>query len=156
MDKGVTLPLLCCCACFVLFPAFAVHIASIVIGFQNMDAACEHGALVEPSIWLVVNGILGLVTLVILLIMFGALVSGCDDSGVCTICTVCFVALNFLFMIAWNIVGAVSLFRDSMSCITEAKPLFTMSIVVLVFQWLGILGHGSASKGTGRSGYSSF
>lgn len=42
---------------------------------------------------------------------------------------------NQLFLLIWNIVGAVALYRDSTSCLTQLYPLWTMTLCILVIQW---------------------
>lgn len=44
-----------------------------------------------------------------------------------------------LFMFAWNIVGAVALFRDSPTCQRWAYDLWAMCLAVLIIQWVGML-----------------
>jgi hypothetical protein len=44
-----------------------------------------------------------------------------------------------MFMFAWNIVGAVALFRDSPACANEAYPLWAMCLAVLIIQWIGMV-----------------
>ena len=49
-----------------------------------------------------------------------------------------FALFTGLFMFAWNIVGAVALFRDAPQCLDEAYSLWAMCLAVLIIQWIGM------------------
>ena len=117
----------------------AFSIASVVIGAQNMATTCDHmvpSAFMSLSTWLIVYGSVSLAFVVLALLSIVLLVVQSDAFyGV-------YLGTNIpggLFMLAWNIVGAVALFRDSAACQTLTYPIWAMTLAVLIFQWVGMV-----------------
>ena len=113
----------------------AFSIASIVIGSQNLDATCDDASFIPLSTWLFAYGgvqlffvVTGIIA-VVLLIM---------DHASAFILWVVGLILASLFMLAWNIVGAVALFRDSPSCMDNSYSLWAMTLAVLIIQWISL------------------
>jgi hypothetical protein len=116
--------------------SLAFSIASIVIGSQYMNSLCDMHTFIRLSTWLIVYGSVNLV---------GVL---CATTVVIFLVTEHYLALGFnigylvllgLFNLAWNIVGAVALFRDSMSCQSNSYSIWAMTLAVLIIQWIGML-----------------
>ncbi len=114
----------------------AFSIASLVIGSQNMAATCDAGSFMLLSNWLIVYGSVNLVgTLVALtIVIMIALESPWGAIG-----SIVYLVLLSFFNLAWNIVGAVALFRDGMNCQTLSYSLWAMTLAVLIIQWIGML-----------------
>ena len=124
-------------AIFQLAAPLAFSIASLVIGSQNMNTTCDHSAtsFLSLSTWLIVYGSLTLVFVVMAAVSISLLITGHASFFI----TYAFTAiLGGLFMFAWNIVGAVSLFRDSPTCQSLAYSMWAMTLAVLIFQWVGM------------------
>jgi len=120
---------------YVVMP-LAMSIASIVIGAEHQNAPCSDKALVPLSTWLFVYGgvtlglVVGAIVAVIMLLLD-------HPSGM--VVWIIGLVLGSLFMLAWNIVGAVSLFRDSHTCLDQEYPLWAMTLAVLIVQWIGFV-----------------
>ena len=125
-------------AIFQLAAPLAFSIASLVIGSQNMGTTCDHSAtsFLSLSTWLIVYGSLTLVFVVMTAVAITLLITGSAGFFVTYGVTA---ILGGLFMFAWNIVGAVSLFRDSPTCQTFAYSMWAMTLAVLIFQWVGMV-----------------
>ena len=115
----------------------AIPIASFVIAAQNWNSTCDILAIVRLPVWLVVNGVITAVIGLTLWISVGFLIL--FKNPVFMIISIVSVVLSFLFIIPWNVIGAISLFRDSMSCQVNANSLFAMTIAALAIQWYSIL-----------------
>ena len=119
---------------FLLAPTLAVSIAGFVIGGRHLDATCDDTAVMQLSTWLFVYGGVGLGMVVCIIIALIMLIMGAAWAFVVLIATL---IPCQLFMLAWNIVGAVSLFKDSGACQTQAYDLWAMTLAVLIIQWIG-------------------
>lgn len=142
--NGALVALITCGIVLFYVPTLAFSIASFVIAGQNENIVCDEHAVVTLSAWLQVNAGTGVGCLffMTLFLVFGITC----ESVVAWVSLVVLLVLNWFFMIAWNIVGAVSLFRDSMECNQQANAIFVMVIIALSFQWFSILMHCCSSK----------
>jgi hypothetical protein len=111
-------------------PTTALIIASYVILALNWDAACD-GTMMPLPVWLLVFAIFE--TLYLIKSAVSAYYRKTDTGSK----TLSYGAgINQLFMIIWNIIGAVALFRDSDDCQTALYPLWAMVLAVLIIQWI--------------------
>lgn len=119
----------------VLIPALGLGIASFVIAEDNKYATCDK-SFMDLSVWLNVNGALNIVFSIIILLLliltFRAILAG-------VIGLVVLYYIHLFFTVAWNIVGAIILFRDSMSCLDQTPALWIMTLICLIFQWISIV-----------------
>jgi hypothetical protein len=128
----------------ILLPALALSIASFIIAAQNKDVTCDRidgdssgsEVFMQLSVWLNVYGGVSLGMIGLLVIAIALLLCG-TGAGVAIYITM--LILYQLFTFAWNIIGAVILFRDSMNCLKEAQSIWIMVLCVLIVQWLGFL-----------------
>ena len=120
-------------------PTIGFSIASYIIATENKDISCDNGAVVELSTWLYVNASVGLFSCLLLLITLILVLTLRGFGSLISLPYICVLILNSFFLISWNIIGAVSVFRDSMDCKHEAKPIFIMVIIALAFQWFSLL-----------------
>ena len=122
----------------ILLPSFCLSFASIYIGIINLNTSCDtaDGNIVRLSTWLFVNSGTALATAFIyifLLLMFF-----CKEQYKYLIFCLIVYVLNWFFVIIWNVLGAVELFKDSFSCKDQAGNLWIMVLISLIFQWVGI------------------
>lgn len=131
--------------------AICIPIASIVIGIQTKGSECDDESIINLSTWLIVYGIVTLTIIGCVVVMLGislccgcvgvmtesACPFGCVVSG--NILIILLVIANTLWTIAWNIVGAISLFDHSMDCLNDVMKLWIMTLIVLIFQWISII-----------------
>ena len=132
---------------FMIASPLAFGIGSLVIGTQNMGATCDHivpTSFMSLSTWLIVYGSITIAFAVLAIAALFMLITG---HAAFMIMLLVVLIPNFLFMFAWNIVGAVALFRDSYPCQTTAYPLWAMTLAVLIIQWIGMV----AACCTGKS-----
>ena len=115
-----------------------LSITSIVIGTQNIDATCDKTIsswFMPLSIWLIVYGSVNLPFVICNVAVIYFLIKERKD-----------IMKHYnkyqivggLFIIAWNIVGAVALFRDAYLCQSEAYSMWAMVLAVLIVQWIFI------------------
>lgn len=142
-ERGAIIGLLLCVCFCVILPIIAAAVSAIVIGAKHQDTTCDENALIPLHTWLFVYGGAALATIPILiaLVIFLATEHFKPMLGMIAV-----IIATQLFMLAWNIVGAISLFRDSMDCKDEAQPLWVMTLIVLILQWLTFIQTCSLSK----------
>ena len=111
-------------------PELVIIILAIVFGTEYWNNNCG-GTMMPLPIWLVVLGSVATVALVVsgITIFFKD-----DEYGLHVLGSSLF---TFgVFLIIWNIVGAVALFRDSSECKKVAKPLWNVVLAILIIQWI--------------------
>jgi hypothetical protein len=62
-----------------------------------------------------------------------------NESATASVLSIVYLVVLGLFNLAWNIVGAVSLFRDSATCQSLSYSLWAMVLAVLIVQWVGMV-----------------
>lgn len=143
-----------CMLIIFILPQVGISVADFIIGAQNKDATCDDGALVKLSTWLFVNGAIGLFFALMMVVMFVIIIAVAITNPkfiVAPLVPLIIMILVFSsFSLAWNIVGAVALFRDSTECLNKTTPLWAMVLANLILQWLAMaptcLGSGSVIK----------
>jgi hypothetical protein len=122
--------------------ALALPIAAIAIAAQNQHSTCyDQKPLVDLAVWLFVFGAtslcLGIASLCGIVGFFCSMMDRGPRSGQKCLCAfVGFVAPCLAFAVCWNIVGSVTLFRDSRSCREKAESIWNMVLISLVSQWI--------------------
>lgn len=116
--------------------ALAFSIAAIVIGSQYMNVLCDINSFIRLSTWLIVYGSVNLFGAFCAL---GVVLTLVAENGYAMVGNIVYLIVLGLFNLAWNIVGAVALFRDSMSCQTYSYSLWAMTLAILIVQWIGML-----------------
>lgn len=121
--------LFCIIGFLILIPTISIAVASFIITSQ--DYICD-SSLIDLNIWLIINSSisLGLAGIYILLIII-FLVS--EKYKYLIIFMVIYI-LNLVFIIIWNIIGAIQLFKYSWTC-----ELSNIVLISLIFQWLSII-----------------
>lgn len=119
----------------VILPTIVVSIVSLVIAKNHENTPCD-GAMMPLPIWLRVYGGCGLAMSIALILAVVLLF--CDNPAGLYMYAVVYI-LMAVFMFAWNIVGAVALFRDSNNCLKTDNPLWAMTLAVLIIQWIGMI-----------------
>lgn len=115
--------------------SLAFSIASLVIGTQYMTSLCDVNSFIRLSTWLIVYGSVNLAAVCCAILVVIMLAIEHDS----TIIVNYSYTIGFgLFGLAWNIVGAVALFRDSAGCQTAAYSMWAMTLAVLIIQWIGM------------------
>ena len=120
----------------------------LTIFLLAVDTPCSTQALIPLSTWLFAYG--G-VQLFLVLIGVLALVMFIFEHIAAFILWIILMVVGGLFMFAWNIVGAVSLFRDANTCMDQAYPLWAMTLAVLIVQWIGMCVSCFSSKASNDS-----
>ena len=114
----------------------AVSIASVVIGSEFMDSWCDVNSFIRLSTWLLVYGSVNLLGCFCAAAVVVTLVT---EHPWASVGNILYLVLLGLFNLAWNIVGAVALFRDSMSCQSYSYSLWAMTLAVLIIQWVSMV-----------------
>jgi hypothetical protein len=128
----------------------ALPIASYIVAFQNYHSECTEDALIPLPIWLIVQGSVDFAYAIIACCSLFCMFKYRNNSNAIIGVTAIMLGVSVvgvLWTIAWNIVGGVSLFRDSMSCLhgsasEQNHPIWAMTLAVLIWQWLSLLFNG--------------
>nr|QYA18315.1 transmembrane protein [Clandestinovirus] len=111
--------------------SLVIGILGIVLGAINLHkTTCDQDILPLP-VWLLVVGCVSLA---------GSTVTCCAVRAKAGRGRRVIVgwSLQGAFLLAWNIIGAVILFRGSMACQTEAYPMWAVTLVILCLQWASV------------------
>ncbi len=114
--------------------AVGMGVPSIVIGFRYNDVSlqqCGYSSLPPLWVWVQVYGIAALCFGAVLVLAILVINKFKPAFVVCALVSGC-------FNVAWNIVGAVALFRDGMDCQTLAYPLWAMALACLIVTWVNM------------------
>jgi hypothetical protein len=129
----------------VLTISLAFSIASYVVAFTNQNAVCSENSLIPLATWLIVYASVEIASIVcVSIIMLLSYLCIHRENIIININLMLSPVgvMCVLWLIAWNIVGAVSLFRDSMGCLYDDNnnnnntSLWGMTLAVLIWQWL--------------------
>lgn len=114
-------------------PGAAVSIASFTISAKFWDTTCDNSSFMPLPTWLFINGLASIAYCFIGIFLFFSLRKKHQTAYLMYVFTS--TVLVFLFKLPWNIVGATILFKYGSSCMTEARPLWDLTMGVLVIQW---------------------
>ena len=134
MNKGFII----CFLVQIIILSTGVPIASFVIASHHKDASCGQNGIVSLPTWLIVNGAVvlgfGVVNTGVLL---GAYLKESIKLGFVWMGII--IVQSLFIILPWNIIGAISLFRDSASCrYGSAHAMWAITLASLIFQWIGM------------------
>jgi hypothetical protein len=109
-------------------------ITCLIIYSSYSDIVCTNVNILSLQNWIFGCGIA-----YIILSIFHLSIFGIRKRVFSTIYYFYMFLLNLPFVISWNIIGSIILFRDSYSCIEKASPLWAVAISGLVYQWVSII-----------------
>jgi len=140
-SNGVAVSGFFCCFLVLLALGSALSIAELVLFQQYKDnhPDCNNGQVVDPLIWLEVDGIVNLVAgIIFLFVVFGL----CGLEMVALVCGTGLIVLTSLFEFCWVIVGAVMLWRDNLNCAPQPLHdiLWATVLIRLIFMANACLG----------------
>ena len=120
----------------ITIPTAAVAIASYVVAGQNWDSTCSSGWLTLQT-WLIINSTLSMGYVVggFLLLFLYCHLNQKSFSACFVLATLVIVPVKVI----WNIIGAAVLFGNGGPCLSQGSSLWSMTLAVLLIQWL-ILG----------------
>lgn len=111
-------------------PDIPLIVLSILFSIRDWNLSCD-GTMMPLPIWLVVNAsVCGFV----LLITFTTIFFKDWEFGSTVLINT--LATSGFFILAWNVVGAVALFRDSKDCKEEATNIWILVLAILIIQWV--------------------
>ncbi len=115
----------------VVIPPIIWGIASFTIAsiYQNLD--CD-GSAISLSTWLYVNSAVTLAVVIFLMLSSYSVRKYRTFGYILFLGTI---ICSHLFLIVWNIVGAIVLFRDSDDCQEEAESIWILVLILLIGQW---------------------
>lgn len=124
----------------------SIFIAEIIVAsVYRLDIICD-GATVEPYTWLLVEGSVGMLWILLLLIMSHSSVSDGqravyrdDDQKMLSRVTHLLIILVSIFRFAWLVVGSVVLWNPVLGCPNlEPKPVDTMIWIAVLSSYIAI------------------
>lgn len=130
-------------------------IASYVVGFMYYDNLCSVNSLVPLPVWLIAYGAFEFTVIiymyVVLLLTYFWSEQHPDKMAGLDLIAVLIKCLSSLWLLAWFIVGAVSLFRDSMDCYYDRNiqgniSLWAMTLAILIWQCIIMISNGEDIK----------
>ena len=131
---------------FLICLPFISGILSLIIGILYMDSTCDHivaSTFMPLSVWLIAYGF-GIFVYIVGLDSLAACESkrmpeeGCARLLVPLLFPYGLFTLIGLFMLIWNVIGSVVIFRDAYMCQTQAYPMWAMTMTILIGQWAGV------------------
>ena len=127
--------LICLTIVFVI-PTLVISIASFIIGANNINTDCDGKDIIRLSTWLFVNSTIALISIILyilLLILFFY-----KEQYKILVITVFIYIINCIFVIIWNIIGCIELFKHATECKSQAENLWIIVLVSLIFQWMNL------------------
>ena len=127
-----------CFSSLCVIPTLFLAVASFVIGGNNTNTQCDDNGhdIIRLSTWLFVNSSVALLSIILyslMIILFFA-----KEQYKYLVITIIIYVLNCIFVIVWNIIGAIELFKNASSCQSQAGNLWTIVLVSLIFQWVNL------------------
>lgn len=122
-------------------PSIPIAISSWSIGGQYMNSTCadnlvsHNKSVMSLSTWLIINAIATVGYCIIGILLFFKIIKSCNSVNYYVFIGASSMILLF-FKIIWNILGAILLFVRGETCYTEAKPLWDLTLAILIIQWL--------------------
>ena len=120
---------------FVLYPTLRASIDGIIVGKKHVNATCDDAAVVQLPVWNFVFAGAGF--LMVIGVMIGVVMMQLKHHNAFS-AIIAPLYMYQTFTIAWSIVGAVSLFRDSATCEALVPELYGVTLTALVVQWVGL------------------
>lgn len=123
-------------AIFLQLLSLPVYIAALVIAGKYPDPDCD-GKMVPLPTWLNVYGGVGIIggciktCVALCFIRKPKVVTGVIGGVIIT--------FDLMWVISWNVVGAVALFRDSLSCQEDATQVWETVLALLIIGWVSML-----------------
>lgn len=126
----------CCC---IAIPIIILASASFYIGSQNTKTSCDNDKndFIRLSTWLFVNysvSISSLITYISILLLFAYF-----EKYLFLLVFIFAYILNWVFVLIWSILGAIELFNNASECKVEAPSLWVITLLTIIFQWVGML-----------------
>ena len=134
-----------------VIPCLCVSIAALMISEQNTNTTCGT-PFIKQTIWLNIYAYYLIFTNTIIVIVIAFVIYFMykyryeDETGEELLTLIIYdglfqtsFAVLGVFSIIWNIVGAITLFRDSMECVKTAPYLWVMFLICLIIHWNGHL-----------------
>jgi len=121
-----------------IIPSIVLAIASFIIGAHNTNTHCDDNGqdIIRLSTWLFTNSGVA-ITSIILYILLTILFFVKEQYKYLVTIVIIYVT-NCAFVIIWNIIGAIELFKNASSCQSKASNLWTAVLVSLIFQWVNL------------------
>jgi len=126
----------CCC---IAIPIVTLAGISFYIGSQNTKTSCDNDKddFIRLSTWLFVNyavsisSLLVYISVLLLFVWF--------EKYIFLIAFILIYIFNWLFVLIWSILGAIELFNNAQECKNEAPSLWIVTLITIIFQWVGML-----------------
>lgn len=133
MGRGETVAIISVVLTFLMVLSLALPITELVYAhkYRNDDShpECLNTRLMNPVTWLLVSGVVSLITIVLLLFM--SLASILAESAGLGILTLVLNIFAVGFNLSWAIVGSVVVFRDNPHCEPEdLKGILYASVII--------------------------
>lgn len=123
----------------ILLPSTILSIFSIYIGYENRETTCdnEKDDIIRLSTWLFINSGVSLSVLISYIVILSLFYW--KEQYLFLILAIFAYIFNWIFVIVWNIIGAIELFKNAPQCRSEAPALWIIALMSVVFQWVSML-----------------
>ena len=123
----------------IIIPSIILSISSIYIGYMNDQTVCdnEKDDIIRLSTWLFVNSGMSLTVLIVYISVL--CLYAWKEQYLFLILFILIYIFNWIFIIIWNIIGAIELFKNAPQCRSEAPALWIIALISVVFQWVSML-----------------
>lgn len=150
MGSGAACAIGACSVTCVLLFGLTPSIVWLVIGNAHKNDECLQNANFTPDLatWLIVNGSIGVVNVVAILIAMLSMVFFSEDKNVVGCClsvpSIIWIVLASFFLLAWGGVGIAVLVKDE-DCSDESSTLFNTVIAAVVLNLLQLCSNSSVA-----------
>jgi len=129
---------------FIFLPIFSLNVLSIAFGVDNMELECDISDVLSLSIYLITSNVISLFYILVLSsVLVGYLYNLCYNVKLSygwINAQFALAGIYLAFLVPWNIVGDVILFRDSGECLGTSVWIMTLltlisQLIVMFGQW---------------------
>lgn len=127
-----------CLSIFFVIPTIFLAVSSFIIGANNTNTQCDDNGkdIIRLSSWLFTNSTVAVISMILYMILI--MLFFAKEQYKFLVVTIAIYILNCIFVIVWNIIGAIELFKNASACQSQAGNLWTMVLISLVFQWVNL------------------
>jgi hypothetical protein len=138
MEKRSRFVIALFCIIFII-PSLILSGFSFAIGYFNIYSSCDDNSddLIKLSNWLFINAGVS-ICVIIMYTLFLILFIKNKQYKFIIMTLITFIS-NCVFVVIWNIIGSIELFKNSSDCKTKSESLWIIVLISLMFQWLGLL-----------------
>ena len=115
-------------------PTGIVSIASFVVGSNYRSVSCDDSSFMSLPLWIIINAGVSVLYCICGILLFLTYRRNHQEQFLIYLLTSTLALM--VFKLPWNIVGSTILFKYSRDCYSEANSLWSLTLSVLIIQWI--------------------